>query len=178
MRYFRVASSVCSLPSLVVARARKISKISIVRSSTSTCKAALRLRIWLPVSSPSKMAASASVFRHTRRASSTLPSPRRVAASGVLRFWHTVATACMPLASARAASSSRLRWESNLPWSSASSTTRTGGHSLSRAFCPTGASSAGAWVAVKSRVMGSFISSIGVLSGRIRPGQQKYGAGE
>ena len=35
-----------------------ISKISIVRSSTSTCSAADRLRIWLPVSSPSKIAAA------------------------------------------------------------------------------------------------------------------------
>ena len=126
-RYFKRASSVCNLPSPVTARLRKISRISMVRSITSTPTAVEMLRIWLPVSSPSKTAHWAPSCWAARRASSSLPLPRTVPVSGVERFCTTSPTASMWLASHRAASSFRLRSQSKAPWSSASSRVGVGG---------------------------------------------------
>ena len=87
-----------------------------VRSMTSMPPSAVEmLRIWLPVSSPSNTAHSAPSSAAAAAASSSLPLPSTMPVSGVCRFWVTDATASMWLASQSAASSFRLRSQSQSP---------------------------------------------------------------
>ena len=107
LRYCSCASSTCSLPSALVARWAKISRISAVRSITFTRRISSRLRTCTPVSSSSMMHTSASSAWQSRASSSARPLPMNRALSGLSRFCRKIPATSAPAVSARRRSSSR-----------------------------------------------------------------------
>ena len=74
-RYLSLATSTCSLASLVLARLAKISSIRLVLSITGSLHSSFKLRSWDGVRLSSKTISSASVIFASSRSSSTLPVP-------------------------------------------------------------------------------------------------------
>ena len=120
-RYFNCAASTCTLPARLCARCAKISRISIVRSTTRTSVAFSRLRICVGVSSRSKIISSISLFSQKFRISSTMPLPTHVAVSGEGRFCIIVAIGSAPPLFASSHSS---RSDSSASYSPVSSETK------------------------------------------------------
>jgi hypothetical protein len=83
--YCRRASSTCSLPSWLWARAAKMSRISEVRSATGTPRCCSRLRCCAGLRAWSKITPWACVAATRALISSALPEPTNSAASGALR---------------------------------------------------------------------------------------------
>ncbi len=90
--YSSWASSTWSLPSAVWACWAKMSRITVVRSTTRIWSASSSARCWRGASSSSHTTTSASDSRTSSRSSSTLPGPRYVRGSGRRRCWVRVAT--------------------------------------------------------------------------------------
>ena len=130
-RYFSWASSTCSLPSLLRARWAKMSRIKVVRSITWTPQAFSRLRIWVGVSSRSKMSRSISSCWQSWAACSTMPEPMQVAVSGAGRFWVKVRTGSAPAVWASSSSSPKDTSASYSPVSRETSKARWGRVSFS-----------------------------------------------
>ena len=91
--YSSWASSTWSLPSAVWACRAKMSRMTVVRSTTRIWSASSSARCWRGASSSSQATTSASASFTRSRSSSTLPGPRYVFGSGLRRCWVSVATA-------------------------------------------------------------------------------------
>ena len=90
------------------ARCAKMSRMSVVRSTTRRSSRRSRLRCCAGESSWLKITSVAPVSAHTRAISSTLPEPAKSAGSGRLRRPSTTASTRTPALAARRHSSSRL----------------------------------------------------------------------
>ena len=124
--YLSCAISTCTLPARLCARWAKMSRISIVRSTTRTSVSFSRLRICVGVSSRSKMISSIALSSQKVRISCTMPLPTHVAVSGAGRFCVSVATGSAPPLFASSQSSSSELSASYSPVSSATSSARSG----------------------------------------------------
>ena len=100
------------MPSAVVARLAKMSRIRLVRSITLTPRAFSRFFCWEGPISPSTMARSTPSVWQDSASSWALPLPIKVAWSGWFSFCSTRLTITAPAVSASALNSSRLSCES------------------------------------------------------------------
>ena len=94
--YSSWASSTCSLPSALLACPAKMSRITVVRSTTGRSSAASRLRSWRGESSSSQATTLASAAFAAALTSSTLPGPRYVLGWGRSRCWTAWPTTATP----------------------------------------------------------------------------------
>ena len=105
-RYSSCASSTCNLPSRVLARVAKMSRMSCVRSSTRRSSTRSRLRSCAGLSSLLKITRSTTASSHASANASTLPRPSNRAGFGRRRSCNTRNTTVTPAAAARPRNSS------------------------------------------------------------------------
>ena len=104
-RYWYWASSTCSLPSLVLARSAKISRIKALRSMTRHCMISSSALVWDGEISLSNTSRSTWFCRTSSAISRALPSPMKVRGSGVGRFCMAVKMHWPPAVSSSCSSS-------------------------------------------------------------------------